>query len=338
MLQINKNQVVIGQKVVASKDLKLRYMGEGTMHWVNNKMFSDKIDKIIPKGTVLEIVVKKQIWTSLAVRFKTEDGYIFSTYWADVKAHLELGDFPNLGAGKVEYKLYYEGEPYNKKKFKDLGKVKASLMSAMGFHNKFQTVAQNYYDRCPEHEDYQVPYWFENYNPLNCEQFKKFELYEWSNRKKGNKVEFYFVGYYDELIKLLSVSAQFGSAARDVFKKTKEKEGYKAIVVYVPDEYRQDNTGNWYWTENLKESPVIKEALKDLKKMGVKGTMKTTKNGKTAVALKSNSDAIKLMKILPSNTYYVLNWLGDAVEARDETLIKQATLAKKLQKVLNTVI
>lgn len=321
MLDINRNQVQIGQKIVVSKDLFTD--GHSLESYSYGKL------PTIPYGTVLTIQTKPDAYSALIVT--DESGTKYRTWWSTLKSRTDLGQFQNVGSDVVEYKIYLDGVDIKKKKFKDMGKIKSSLMSMMDYHNKFQQIAKNYYDRCPENQE-GIEYYYESYGDsiLNRKQFHNIEIYEWTNRKKGNKVDFDPVAFYDELMKYIAVSAQFGSAARELYKKAKDT--HSIIVVYVPEEYRNGKTVYYY--HELTESDVIKEALKS---SGVKGTTKSSKNGKTAIAFRDKSDAMKVIRLLPKDTFYILDMNGDELEEKTELFVLNQSRAEKLRKLMAEV-
>lgn len=173
MLKINKNQIKKGQKVVTTKDIHLvewknsyRSGLSRTFEPKSTDVYTEKILDTLPSGTVLTI--QKASGTNVTVTSEHTTDYKynafneFSEWWSEFKTYTDLGDFPNLGAQVIEYKMYLDGVDFKKKKFKDLGKVKASLMSMMGYHEKFAKVAKQYFDVCPENQEgiYNVKYVF----------------------------------------------------------------------------------------------------------------------------------------------------------------------------------
>lgn len=325
MLNINKNQVQIDQKVKVCKPL---YFDTGRRPaYLMDYNYNN--NPSLPLGTILTIKTKPDANSHLIVT--DDNGKEYGTWWSTIKSTTELGEFVNEGSEVIEYKIYLKGVDIKKKKFKDIGKVKASLMSAMGYTDKFTTIAKNYYDRCPENQDTMDYYYETYYNQLTRADFHNIEIYEWKNRKKGNKVDFDAVAFWDELMKYIAVSAQFGSAAREVYKKTRET--HSVIVVYVPDEYRQSN--NRYWDyRSLTESDVIKIALKN---SGVKGSVKSTKNGKTAIAFTEKGDAMKVIRLLPKETFYILDMNGEELEEKTELFILNQSRAEKLRNLMQIV-
>jgi hypothetical protein len=77
--------------------------------------------------------------------------------------------------------------------------------------------------------------------------------------------------------------------------------------------------------EYLKESDIIKKAVettfgKTVRTLGIK---KKSKSGKTSLAFKEQSDAIKLMRTLPVGSFFVCNMQGDQLVEQSEALIIQ---------------
>lgn len=329
MLNINKNQVQVGQKIVVSKNLYISGADKSSTPYLHDYDDIRNSDPTVPLGTVLTILMKPNANSALLV--SDDSGKKYQTFWSILKSRTDLGNFENEGSGVVEYKLYLNGVDIKKKKFKDIGKIKASLMSMMGYTDKFEKIAKNYYDRCPENQE-TMEYYYETYhNLLTRNDFKNIEIYEWKDRKKGNKVDFDAVAYWDELMKYIAVSAQFGSAAREVFKKSKDT--HSVILVYVPDEYRQKNQTFWYYRD-LTESDAIKNALKN---SGVKGTTKSTKNGKTAIAFREKGEAMKVIRSLPKDTFYILNMEGEELEEKTELFVLNQSRVEKLRKLMAEV-
>jgi len=346
MLKINKNQIKKGQQVVTTKDI---HLVEWTSKWNSrggiqrtykpntNKNVTETVVDTLPAGSVLTITSASGTQVSVTSEHTTDYKYnafnSWNEWWSEFKTYTDLGDFPNLGAQVVEYKMLLNGVDFKKKKFKDIGKIKASLMSMMGYHSKFAKVAKQYYDRCPENQE-GVYYVYESYGDsvLNRSQFAQLELFEVLNNKMGKKVDLDFVGYYNEMIKFLSVSATFGPATRDCFKKALLKEDYTTILVYVPVDYDQHDSYDYQY---LKENQTIKDAMKASK---VKGTIKSSKCGKTAIAFKHTSDVFKVIQLLPKNTFYVMNMNGEELVERSEKFILQQSRKEKLDQILKNII
>jgi len=337
MLKINKNQITVGQKIVTTKILYKEsgwgltpdpyYYPGGRNKYPTKEEYLNSLETL-PVGTVFTIKHASATHVDIIV---DDSGVEYGLYWSNLKTYTDLGDFPNLGAQKVEYKMYLNGEDFKKKKFKDLGKIKASLMSMMGYSSKFEKVAKQYLDRCPENQE-GMYYVYESGTTYNRSDFKQLEVFEIISNKKGKKVDFDFVGYYDEMIKFLSVSAQFGPAARDCFKKALLKEDFKTIVVAVPKDYDNHDSYDYQY---LKEDETIKDYVKQAK---LRGVIKSSKMGKTAIAFTSNSDAMKLTTLLLKDSFYVLNMNGEELVEKSEQFIVQQSRKEKLDNILKSII
>lgn len=315
MLKITKNQLVPGQRVVVNltnvkrtnldfflKEFEAKYK-------TGDSLFLEKIS-----GTM--------------VYYKNSDGKECRFYWSELKKYCELpADGENLGKDNVEYVIFYDGKKYKAKKFKDAGKVKASLLVMMSFHDKFYKYSRNFLDNCPELQYLQTPEWLEYGDNLTREDFKKVEIFEWANRKLGKKVEdFSPVDFYDEQMLLIKVSSKFGSAARELFKKVKDT--HKYMFVFMHEDYKTKNADY----ESLKESDTIKNVLKSLK---LKGSSKATKVGKTAIAVNDATDVIKLINALPIDSkYLILDMRGEEMERKDEGLFIMEAREEKLNAIL----
>jgi len=336
MLKINKNQIVLGQKMVVDSPLykgqtdnKMDYGFEGEYLHDYHDSKEDK-DPQIPLDTVLTLIQKPDAFSSIIV--EDDIGNKYQSYWSTIKGRTNLGPFPNLGANKVEYRILLDGVDFKKKKFKDIGKVKASLMSMMDYHRKFSAVAKLYDDRCPENKN-EVEYFFHTQDSkvLNRTHFLKLELFEVINNKAGKKVNFDFVGYYDEMMKLLTVGATFGSAARETFKNALTKTGFKTILVFIPNDYY---TYDYNYYKGMGENKEIKNILKT---SNIQDYIKQSKMGKTAIAFKSDSDCMRIISLLPKKSYYILNMDGDELTEKTEQLVIQHSRKEKLENILKNI-
>ena len=139
---------------------------------------------------------------------------------------------------------------------------------------------------------------------------------------------------------LINVTAQFGSAARELFKKCIETEEYAYMLVYAPDEYRDEKNYstsygyryNRFDFSTLKESEKIKDVMKI---SGVKGTKKCTKFGKTAIVFKNIDDLKQVMLRLEPKSYFILDCDGEQLVEKNTRFIKLVMLqrvADELQK------
>lgn len=319
MLKITKNQIKIGQKLIVVKEQK-----EYDICSSSDDISSKGIQLSI--GTKLTITEKNSSWITIS------DGKReYQSGWSSLKTFTDI-DGENLGEGKKEYVIFFKGKKHKPKKFSDMGKIKSSLMNEMSYHEKLEVLAQNYEERCPEHKYSSVPEWIGYGNNMSREDFKHFEIFEWENRKVGKKVDFDPVAYYDELITLMIVTAQFGSAVRDLYKKTKDT--HKLIVCFMHEEYRkQPNPKSYYWPsfEDLGESETIKVAMKTA---GVKSTKKTTKYGKTAIAFETEGGAVSLLKLIKPEEYFILDMQGQELTEKSQKFVVMISRMKKLERVL----
>lgn len=301
MLNISKNQLVPGQQVVVN----LTNIKQDGWDYIR-----DSFQKYYKTGDILTL----DRISGTEVYFKDASGKEQSFWWSELKKFCELpASVENLGKENVEYVIFYNGKKYKAKKFKDAGKVKASLLVMMSYHDKFAKASRKFLANCPELEYIQTPEWLEYGDNMDREDFEKVEIFEWANRKLGKKVEdFSPVDFYDEQMLLIKVSSRFGSAARDLFKKVKDT--HKYMFVFMHEDYKNKYPNYEY----LKESEIIKNVLKSLK---LKGTYKSTKVGKTAIALNNSTEVIKIVNSLPvGSKYLILDMRGDELEKRDEGL------------------
>jgi hypothetical protein len=192
----------------------------------------------------------------------------------------------------------------------------------MNYYDKLETLVKNHLDKVPELRYMQIPEFLGSSKNLSRKDFEKVEIFTWKNRKLGEKVDFDTLAFYDEAMLLVKVTAQFGSSTRDLFKETKDTHEY--ILTFMHEDYR--NTSLPYVDyEYLKESDIIKKAVettfgKTVRTLGIK---KKSKSGKTSLAFKEQSDAIKLMRTLPVGSFFVCNMQGDQLVEQSEALIIQ---------------
>jgi len=282
-------------------------------------------------------------------------GTCFSSDMKAIQNRLDTAHFEDLAAEqntKPKYKIFYKGEPYRipgynteketkgtSKIFADIGKVKASLMGRFGYLDKVYQLNKHYQDISPE-VGYNTPEWMGvGYGgpDFNRKDMKDVQVFEWANRKKGKEADFNALEYYDSLMDFAKVTAQYGSSTRDCYKK--HKENYGVIVLFKHEDYiltdkeKETKYGKYYYNgyEELKESDTIKQALKDCK---VKDKKKTTKNGKTAIAFKNISDAMKLIKLLPKKQFHVMDMSGIELIEQSDEYIQDITRMKKLERIL----
>ena len=162
---------------------------------------------------------------------------------------------------------------------------------------------------------------------------KNIEVYEWSNRKKGKLADFDALKYYDSLMDYMKVTAQYGSAVRQLYKDNKASGEFSTIVCFMHEDYRNTQPNYYVYYEDLKESQIIKDAMKLAK---VKGSKKCSKVGKTAIAFKSESDAMKLLRNLQKGTYFVLDMNGNELVEQSEQFVKSVARMQKLERILIT--
>jgi hypothetical protein len=333
MLKINKNQVVPGQKIEIDRIAHLTR--GGIIYLDTEKCYGQPVGTFEP-GDVLEITSKIGGNSVVKLRFKNDEhDFEFSTYWSEIKKCTTLGQFENLGEGTVEYVIFYNGKKWKPKKFKDLGKVKASLMDAMGYTGRLWDMTHKHFaDRCPEIVYGGAPYWVGYDEAYGRKEFANFEIFEWSNRKLGKKVDFDPVAYYDSLQDFIRVTAQFGSAVRQQYKTYKDDSEYKYILCFVHEDYRS----NQRYTPDydyLKESQIIKDAMKA---SGVKGTKKCTKAGKTAICFKTVGDMMKVARELNEDEYYVLDMQGRELEEQSAEFVVSMNRANQIDEILNDLV
>lgn len=298
MLKITKNQVVSGQKVVISNmDKKTTSFSDLGIAQSSFKKGGYKNGDIL---TLLSV-------SGTSVHFEDESGKKGSFWWSSFKNLTDLlGE--NKGIDNDEYVILHKGKRLNSKKFKDIGKLKASLLSAMGYHDLFEIESRKYLDNCPEHSSLETPYWVVG-ETFTKEEFSKFEIYKWNNRKLSDKVDFSPVSFYEDQLFYIKISSRYGSSARELFKKITDE--HKYMFVFMHEEY---NDKHCYYS-SLKESNIIKSALSTLK---LKNTTKSTKMGKTAIAVTSGADVIKIINSIPKDSkYLILDTNGDEIVKKE---------------------
>lgn len=245
-------------------------------------------------------------------------------FWSWFKLVTKVDEGGNLGKDKVEYVIYSNGKKAKAKKYSDIGKIKAALLVMMDYHNKFYYASKNFLNNCPEHEYISTPEWLGSGDNLTREDFQNVEIFEWSNRKLGKKVvDFDPVEFYDEQMMLIKISSQFGSSARELYKKVKDTHKYMLIFMH------EDYSKQYVSFEDLKESDIIKNAMKIGK---FKNTSKSTKSGKTAIAFDNATDVIKLINSLPvGSKYFIVDMKGDALVRKEDSLVIQEMRDEKLE-------
>jgi hypothetical protein len=329
MLKITKNQVKKGQQVVVrlstlvpKKDKYDNYNDAGVA-------LKDFMRLGLKDGDILTI--NKVSGTVVEFEF---NGKQYEQWWSLFKVATEVpSDGENLGEDNVEYVVFYDGEKINKK-YKDMGKVKTSLLNLMNYYSKLETMVQNHLDKVPELQYMQIPEFLGSSKNLSRKDFEKVEIFTWKNRKLGEKVDFNTVEFYDEAMLFVKVTAQFGSSTRDIFKETRDTHNY--ILTFVHEDYR--NTSLPYVDyEYLKESDIIKDAVtntfgKTVRTLGIK---KKNKSGKTSLSFKEQLDVIKLMRNLPLGSFFVCNMQGDQLIEQSEALIIQELRNSLIDEILS---
>lgn len=203
-------------------------------------------------------------------------------------------------------------------------------MDAMGYTNRLYDIASKYYEeRSPEIVYGGAPYWVGYEETLTRSDFTNFEIFEWSDRKLGNKVEFDAVAYYDSLQDFIRVTAQFGSAVRQQYKTYKEDSDFKYILCFVHEDYRNQQYPDY---DYLKESPTIKNLMKKLK---IKGTKKCTKAGKTAICFTNAGDMMKVARELHEDSYYVIDMQGNELEEQSSEFVVSENRKQQIDEILN---
>lgn len=287
----------------------------------------------IPIGSVIKVLTQPK-GTSADVTFETEDGKKYMSFWSSFKSKVDLvegveqPETPDTSE-KKRYKIYFNGKPFKTKYFNDLGKVKASLLISFGYYNDQYEMIQKYIDRNPELEDNTVPEYMSYGKDIDRSDCENVEIMEFTGKSRTPvKYDFDVTKYYDQSMRLINVTAQFGTAARELYKKTMETGDYNYMLVYIPDEYRDTkNTGHYAyfdWNE-LKESQKIKDVLKAAK---VKDTKKCTKYGKTAIVFKTTDDLKQVMLRLEPKEYFILDCDGDQLEEKNTRFVKLMMLQK----------
>lgn len=294
---------------------------------------------ILPKGT--ELVLKGvNNWGTLLI-FEIADGkftgLIFTAYIADFRTKLKgtLKEGVELKE-TLRYKIYYMGKPYKIKYFNDLGKVKSSLLISFGYYQNQYEMFKQYKNRNPELQDNYVPEWIQGGKDFNEYDCKDIQIMSFSQGSRVPvPVDFDVTKYYIESMKLIDVTAQFGTAAREIYKKSLQTGDFSYLLVFIPDEYRDSKnfSSNYGYRYNnfdfssLKESQKIKDIIKA---SGVKKTKKCTKFGKTAIAFQSLKDLKEVMLRLDTPEYIILDCDGDQ-------LLEQNTRFIKLQMLKETI-
>lgn len=318
MLKLSKNQVKKGQQVVLNLDADLTKLKD----WDDLSMATrDALKGGFKTGDIVTL----QKLTGGTIYFTDSNNKEYHYFWSWFKLVSSLvGE--NLGAENLEYVIYLNGKKFKQKKYSDMGKIKAALLIMMDYHNIFYKKCQQHIDICPEHEYLMTPEWL-NGETLSREEFSKLEIFEWQNRKLGNKVDFDPVKFYDEQMFLINFSSKYGSCVRELFKKIQPE--HKFIFVYVHEDYKKPNM---YYYDELKESEIIKSVLKQLK---LKDTVKATKMGKTAIAVTSAIDAASILHSLPEDSkFFTVDINGNELELLDNWFVLAESRNEKIAQIL----
>jgi hypothetical protein len=259
-------------------------------------------------------------------------GKQFAAEMIRIQGRLDTGHFKDLSEKinkKPSYKIFFGNKPLKTKIFTDLNKVKLSLMSAYGYNDKLLTLNQNFQDLSPEIGS-GLDYWYDGYETINSKNIHKVKVFEWANRKKVKEADFDVKEHFDSLMDFMKVTAQYGSAVRKIYKDWKDKNEYSYIFCFVHEEYPKIIDSYDYQT--LKESDIIKEAFKKTK---IKGTRKTTMFGKTAIALKNESDVMTLINQLDKNdTFFILDMKGNELIKKEAEFILNAARSAKIKRLM----
>lgn len=301
-----------------------KFTNNGLFAYVNGGYQSAEI----PIGTKIQII---QFNNSEAV-FKAEgDDKIYHSWWSYFRVKVDKieGQVIVEPTGDVvRYKIYKDGKSHKPKYFNDMGKIKSSLLIAMGYYNNQYEMFEKYKDRNPELQDNQMPEWFSYGNDFKRKDCKSIQIMSFTNKSKVPvDTGFDVLKYYDQSMRLINVTAQFGSAARELFKKCIETEEFSYMLVYAPDEYRDQKymnnsygySYNTFDFASLKESQKIKDVMKAA---GVKGTKKCTKFGKTAIVFKNIDDLKQVMLRLETKEYFILDCDGEQLVEKNTRFVK----------------
>ena len=292
---------------VIDKDLKGKKL---ILETVNDcTLITSKLEPIgiLPKGAKRGDVYPSELKSSL-------------TEYGDVLAHPD----------NIQYRVFIDGKMFKAKYYDDMGKIKAALLVMFEHYKDSWDLVQKYVERNPELEESYAPEYLEYASSefkLTKEDTKNVQIMVYTNKKNPTVVDFNVYEYFQEIELLSTVTFQFGSATRELFKNVYKEKLYKYILVYVPDEYRKKNRNNYFDYASLKESQRIKDVLKEV---GVKDIKKTTKHGKTAIAFKGFDDMGFIISKLNKEEYYILDCEGDELIEQNERFIKLKQLGFKI--------
>jgi hypothetical protein len=159
------------------------------------------------------------------------------------------------------------------KKYKNLSALKASIMDFTGYHAGL------------EQEDY-VEEWVGG-SEKKIDLPDTWEAVAVDKTTNAEKRVEDVVEWYEGLMRLRVLTAQFGSALRGVYKKVEKKEGYEAIVVFkLPDDFDIDDPAL------LKQMKLIEECVEA---SGAEKTVRNTTERTMAYAVQSQIDATMMI-------------------------------------------
>jgi hypothetical protein len=285
----------------------------------------------IPVGESVEVVKFQQ--GILYFKYNSE---VYYAWWNACRIKLDKIEGQEIvePAESLRYKIYYLGKPLKPKYFNDMGKIKSSLLIAFGYYRDQYEMFEKYKDRNPELQDNEIPEWYSGSADFTRDQLKDIEIMSFAGKSRVPvKTDFDVTSYYDQSMRLINVTAQFGNAARELFKKNMETKEFSYLLVYAPDEYRDEknystNHGYKYCHFDftvLKESQKIKDVMKA---SGVKDTKKCTKYGKTAIVFKTVDDLKKVMLRLEPKEYFILDCDGEQLVEKNTRFVKLIMLQK----------
>ena len=330
---IEKNECLVGNIFVVND--KVSSLNDSWNHLKENGLscFGNKGYKCIeiPVGTKIEILKFK---SSIAYFKVLDTSDVYYSYWSGFKVKLDNfeGNVNRVLESKPRYKIFYKGKALKPKYFNDLGKIKASLLISFGYYTHQYEIFMKYQNRNQELADNYVPDWCTGSNDFDRGDCKDIQIMEYVDGcKLGTPIDFDVTNYYDQSMKLIDVTAQFGNAARELYKNTMQSGDYSYLLVYSPDEYRDTNNysvSHGYMNCNfdyskLKENQKIKDVIKDSK---VKGIKKCTKYGKTAIVFHTLAELKEVMLRLDPQEYFILDCEGDQLVEQNQRFIKLSFL------------
>lgn len=281
----------------------------------------------IPVGTKIEMLTKATQEVQFRILGENE---VYGAWWNGFRVKMDKIEGQEIAepAESLRYKIFYQGKAYKPKYFNDMGKIKSSLLIAFGYYRDQYEMFEKYKDRNPELQDNEIPEWFSGGPDFTRDQLKDVEIMSFAGKSRiPVKTDFDVTAYYDQSMRLINVTAQFGNAARELFKKNMETKEFSYLLVYAPDEYRDENNYSTnYGYRNchfdfttLKESQKIKDVMKA---SGVKDTKKCTKYGKTAIVFKNRDDLKKVMLRLEPKEYFILDCDGEQLVEKNTRFVK----------------